>query len=235
MNNKLRFELKYQLSIFDYLRLKNRLRCFVDLDEYSSVAPGHKYFVRSLYFDTFDYRAYFEKMTGVAHRLKLRIRTYFHSPNAPFVNVEIKTRRNEEIGKFSARVSVKEYEQFLNLKTWGDNLDPVLTEFERLVRLRDLKPKLVVEYEREAYIAKGRRDVRITFDHHMRYAQAAELFFESPLVFRKKDPFLVVLEIKCGNERPAWLEQVVRAHNLRAAPNSKYTHGIEQTQHAIFV
>ncbi len=234
MNNKARCELKYQLTVFEYLRLKNRIRCFVDTDQYSLVAPQNRYYVRSLYFDTYNYWAYFDKLTGSPERIKLRIRTYFSTPKAPFVNVELKVRRYGEIEKYVARVSVADCEQFLKTKKWKNDSEPVLNEFQRLVMLKSLAPKLLVDYEREAYVAKGDRNVRITFDHNMRFAYADELYPAAAL-FRKKDSFLVVFEIKCQQDTPLWLEQIVKEFNLKIVPNSKYAHGIEQTQHAIFV
>lgn len=229
-----RFEYKYPLSSHVYRRLAAALRPHARHDAYSRRNPGNRYFVRSLYFDTSDFRAYAEKVTGERNRIKLRIRTYARkAEEADFVSVEIKTREGELVRKFSTHVPFDEYLHFEEHRSWTRN-DQVLIEFERMVRLSDLRPILIVDYWREAFVARDRADVRITIDHDVSAAGNAELFPENP-IFRSRDPQVAVLEIKTADACPAWLEVLVRAFDLQSVPNSKYARGIEQTQNRILV
>jgi SPX domain protein involved in polyphosphate accumulation len=229
-----RFEYKYPLSSPVYRRLTAALRPYARHDEYSRRNADHRYYVRSLYFDTSDYRAYAEKVTGESNRIKLRIRTYARKAvEAEFVSVELKTREGALVRKFSTHVSLDEYLHFEEHRSWTRS-DPVLIEFERLVRLGDLRPVLLVDYWREAFVARDRADVRVTIDHGVVAAQSAELFPERAL-FRSSDPLIAVLEIKVADARPDWLEGLVRGFDLQSVPNSKYARGIEQTQNRILV
>jgi len=69
-----RHEYKHQLNYADYIILQGRLRAALSRD--SHVGADGKYRVRSLYFDTPDNRALFEKLDGVDRREKFRIRRY---------------------------------------------------------------------------------------------------------------------------------------------------------------
>jgi hypothetical protein len=71
-----RFEAKYKISRYQYYQVKNALAPFMQLDPFSNAAPKNKYLVRSLYFDTADYQAYYEKINGDCNRVKFRIRAY---------------------------------------------------------------------------------------------------------------------------------------------------------------
>ena len=234
MKQETRFELKYQLSVFEHQKIKCALAGFTSLDKYTMATPRKMYLVRSLYFDTFNYNAYVEKMTGENNRVKLRFRSYYKTKDSsPFVNVELKTRRGLKITKYSAMVSTGEYDYFIKRRRWSDNKVGVLIDFERLVHLKNLKPNLLVDYFREAYVPKDKSDVRITFDHSMRFARSSLLFAKS-LFFRSSDN-RIIMEIKTKGEGPRWLQDIAKRYSFKSIPNSKYATGIEQTQNALFI
>ena len=75
MKPVLRHELKYIVDFRKHLDFKAELTGRMRLDGFSA-APGG-YLVRSLYFDTLDYRLFSEKMQGDASRIKIRLRSYW--------------------------------------------------------------------------------------------------------------------------------------------------------------
>jgi hypothetical protein len=232
--NTVRFETKYQLDYFTYQRVKATLSGRVFADEYTQRSGDGKYFVRSLYFDTYDFQAYQEKIIGLANRIKLRLRTYEESPSDSFqAKLEIKCRYSTLVGKFSAVVSRDNYQTFLTNRRWCQDPGPEAIEFRRLALLKDLRPKVLVDYRREAFIPYERRDMRITFDHHLKFAAAQELY---PTSIRPYSPHpkLVVLEIKSDGDIPEWLDLLIKQHSLNSVPNSKYAQAIEQTQPGLF-
>ena len=225
-----RFELKYRLGVHEYHKARNALRAFIVPDLYTRKAESGKYLVRSLYFDTADYQAYNEKMTGEYGRIKLRLRTYSCSRKArPPIRVELKTRRGELIEKHSAFVTPEDYDAFMATRNWPDASEPVLAEFARLLHLRALRPKVLVEYQREAFLSRFGDDARITFDHDVRCGSATELFPQR-LVCRRTNRHVVVMEVKCRNERPPWLLRAITMCGMKSVPNSKYAQSIERTQ-----
>lgn len=230
-----RFERKYPLTRSEAHQLRAALRPYATLDPFSQRSPEGRYFVRSLYFDTSDYRAYAEKITGEGNRIKLRIRTYAESSDAAdFVSVELKTRREDRVAKFGAHAPYAAYDRYEATGHFGSD-DPVLIEFERLVHLGGLRPKLLVDYWREAFVPRDRSSPRITLDHDVRTAAADRLHPDAPLFFRSASlSRAVILEVKTQEPEPPWLRAIVRSFGLGAVPNSKYAQGVEQTQHDLW-
>ncbi len=229
----LRNEHKYKLDEFSYHRVRDALRLSTRADGYSMRAKKGRYFVRSLYFDTLDYQAYQEKVVGVPNRIKLRIRTYaLTRDDKSIIKIEIKTRVGQRVGKFSEIVPMQSYDHFLTDRSWNERLGATAGEFRRLVLLRGLRPRVLVDYYREALIPRDGGDVRITFDHDLCYAQSTALFANSPRSYSARPKF-VIMEIKVPNQPPDWLQSLARKFNFHSVPNSKYAQAIEQTQHSV--
>lgn len=222
-----RFEYKYRLTPFQYHRVKAAIRPFMRIDPYTHRAPNGRYLVRSLYFDTSDFRAYQEKIDGVCDRTKLRIRTYkptFQESEA--IRVELKARKGISMEKHSTFVDPRDYESFMRTNHWPKNDNPVLSEFERYVHLKTLLPQVIVEYQREGFSARLQENLRITFDHIVKSSPAKTLFPASP-IFKIHNRNIIILEIKCNKSQPNWLRSMVRVHGLRIAANSKFAQAVE--------
>ena len=69
-----RHEVKYQISMADYLSIRQRLRLVMKPDIHAK--ENGKYTVRSIYFDNLEDKALREKRNGVQKREKFRIRYY---------------------------------------------------------------------------------------------------------------------------------------------------------------
>jgi len=222
-----RFESKYKISSYQYHQVKNALVPYMQLDSFTRAASRNGYLVRSLYFDTLDYQAYFEKISGDSNRVKFRIRTYVESiEDDPTIKVELKVRKGVMMEKFSCFVTASQYQEFMHGWHWSVENNPVLDEFERNLRIKHLRPKLLVEYLREGFQARSRENVRITFDHQVRSAFSTSLFPDK-VFFRRHHPHVIILEIKHPAEQPGWLKNIVEQHGLKIIANSKYAQGIE--------
>src|SRR5690606_13253820 len=88
-----RFELKYLVTLKQAQLFKQALRAFLLPDEHG--VNNGRYTLSSLYYDSPDFRCYWEKVDGIRFRRKLRIRRYV--TDAPLTDdtsvfVEIKQR-----------------------------------------------------------------------------------------------------------------------------------------------
>lgn len=221
-----RFERKYLLNLTEYYRLRNRLVPFAERDHYS-YAGGGSYLVRSIYYDTHDYRAWYEKDDGDFGRIKLRIRAYTDRwENCDKVSVEIKTRRGNPMVKYTTLLEPDEYLRFVKTGSWKSLDDPIVNEFERLRRVRQLEPVCLVQYRREGFAARDGSQVRFTFDHDVESARASWLFPDTPILNPHR-PKHTIFEVKTRTEEPHWLPGIIRKHALKRAANSKYWQGIE--------
>lgn len=222
-----RYELKYRLNCIQYHKMRIAIVPYMRPDHYSRIAPGKKYLVRSLYFDTYDYDAFYQKMSGDDYRFKYRVRTYSQSiGDDTVVRVELKVRKTNAMAKYGSFVPLADYLSFMRQRHWPETENPVLIEFERHLHLRTLLPLILIEYFREGFEDRAKGDLRITFDHEVSSAHAADLFPEDPVFFRAHHPHGIVLEIKGRRQPPDWVRRLVREQGLELLANSKYTQGI---------
>jgi len=222
-----RFETKYQISLASYFALKSALSPYFKPDYFTKIKPQKRYLVRSLYFDTRDYRFYTEKINGDSDRIKFRIRTYgTHPDQKPDIRVEMKVRKGKLMEKHGAFIDYDQLGKFLTFRAWGRCEDPVLAEFQRYVHRWDLVPKALVQYDREGFETREKENIRLTFDHQIKSFSTRELFPE--LIFwRKHYHSIVILEIKHQNEIPGWINGLIQKYHLKVIPNSKYANAIE--------
>jgi SPX domain protein involved in polyphosphate accumulation len=226
-NTNWRFETKYRINCFQYLALKNAIAPYLKSDPFTQKASAKKYLVRSLYFDTCDYKLYTEKIDGVCNRIKFRIRTYGINPDSyPDIRVEIKVRKSNVIEKYGSFIAQKQLQNFMKSRYWSPCDNAVLTEFTRYVHKWNLSPKTLIQYLREGFQSRAQEGIRLTFDHHIKSTSAKELFPKN-IFWHRHHLSQIVLEIKHKNEVPSWLNELIKNFNLKVVPNSKYTNSIE--------
>ena len=230
-----RFELKYRISYRDFLKIRNAITPYMKKDAHTQRATEGRYLVQSLYFDTYGYKSYHEKMNGDHERLKFRIRSYSKElTKKAFIRVEMKVRKGNAMEKHGIQVTAGDYLYFMQNRHWPENAHPVLQEFERYIHLWDLRPKVLIRYYREGYEDREKNGVRITFDHKVSGAHSESLFPDSPIFFRNLQPNIVILEIKCRHKQPDWVRNLVRNYGLRWVANSKFTQGIQSARNELY-
>jgi len=94
-----RYELKYLLPQSVAKQIAQDLRNYLEPDPHS--VNGGQYSVTSLYYDSPDHKAYWDKIEGLKFRRKVRIRVYGDQPVTPESNcfVEIKQRVDKVLQK----------------------------------------------------------------------------------------------------------------------------------------
>jgi hypothetical protein len=114
-----RYELKYVLNTDQYKQVVKGLANYVVPDAYGDSVG--RYLVTSLYYDTLDYKSYWDKIDGQRFRRKVRIRVYGDQvvmPHTPCF-AEIKQRINRTLQK--KRTNGAEYDPGLRI-TFDTNL-----------------------------------------------------------------------------------------------------------------
>lgn len=223
-----RVELKYRLNLFQYQKLRIAIQPYMKTDDFTRTAPEKKYLVRSLYFDTYNYSLNYKKISGKSDRVNFRLRTYSEEMNDHgSIRVEIKARNANMIEKYGVFVSNTDYCYFMQHGHWINHVNPILVEFERYLHLRNLRPKVLIGFYREAYEDRMKENLRITFDHKVCSAHADTLFPSIPLFFREHYPLEIVMEIKFKSAQPLWLKKIVLDHGMKLISNSKFSQGIQ--------
>lgn len=215
-----RNELKYEVEPKDVLRLESRLEKVLGCDQH---ALNGGYLIRSLYFDNVYDRSLQENLIGADIRTKYRLRTYNHDPN--YIMLEKKVKFVDRGYKDSLRLSYAEANALLHGHYAGllDRTEALAQEFYTHARLQSLKPRLVVEYLRKAYVHPA-GNVRVTLDTQIKTSEQVTSFFDPSLALRPERISKVLLEVKYDQFIPDIIQSVLAADTQRIA-HSKYVIG----------
>ncbi|MBN1358011.1 polyphosphate polymerase domain-containing protein [Candidatus Bathyarchaeota archaeon] len=197
---RLRHELKYNIDYFQYQLLRKKLAAVLKPDPHAG--PNGRYHVRSLYFDDFKNTALFEKISGVARRKKYRIRIY--NCNDECIKFERKTKHDHYVFKESARLTREEADRIIagDVAFLADSGNHLLKSFYLESRYALLRPVVLVDYHREAYIHPV-GNVRITFDIELHTGLgSASLFDPNSSTMGVNEEQGVILEVKFDDVLP---------------------------------
>lgn len=219
-----RFEFKYVMPVAYVDALIPDLLRYMDYDPYSK---GEPYKLYSIYFDTFDWDSYYEKIAGIEHRKKYRVRAYKPNlePDDP-VFIEVKEKEKDIILKRRKAIPFKHLADFVSHRHYDH--DPVLDEWRFHIMRQNLKPKILVEYDRLPFIPKGNQDIRITIDRNLHYAMMRNLKMDFGAQTKRVEAMkqYCVVEIKYKNFLPAWTHRLIRKYNMRNDAFSKFTESV---------
>ncbi len=219
IDNRYRHEWKHEINYSDMLIIRQRLRAVAASDPH---AKDGKYHIRSLYFDNLDDKALREKIDGVNGREKFRIRYY--NGDTSVINLEKKSRLNGLGTKFSARLTKDEVYRIIagDIEFMRDSEDPLLPEFYCKMKYQQLRPKTIVDYEREPYIyAPG--NVRVTFDYDIRTGLTGTDFLNPDCVtIEAGRDKTIILEVKWDDFLPSIIRDCVNVRGRHVTAFSKY-------------
>ena len=215
-----RHELKYFINPAEVAALRARLRPALRMD--SHCVGGRPYVIRSLYFDDINDSAFNEKQAGVMHRDKYRIRIYRYSDKEIFL--ERKRKLGDLIQKSSVQITRRLCDQIISGDPTGlqrsDNA--LLQDVYVQMRTRLLRPKVIVDYAREAYLHPA-EDTRITFDLSLRSGlHAIDLFNPHLPTVCPHDRNVEILEVKFNNYLPDYIAGLLRGVEAERSAVSKY-------------
>lgn len=231
----LRHELKYLITQAQRAAVMAHLAKYTEPDQHS--AGQNEYTIASLYFDTADYKAYWDKLEGHRNRRKVRVRVYGNGvvTAATPAFVEIKARRNKLMSK--KRVAMP-YAQAVELDAYPEQLaqfspeaQTVLQEVIQLHAALQLQPACVVTYQRLALNGlEPYGDLRITFDTQLRGRT-----YDLNLLTAGADsgryfipPEFCIMEIKINRNVPNWLATLLAQERCLQRRISKYCLALEQ-------
>lgn len=188
----------------------------------------HERQVNNIYFDTSEYKYYFDNVDGVAYRQKVRIRWYGETLGAiqtPKLEIKIKNglvgdKWTFNLGPFllNNAITKKDLQQLFS------NADLPKPIFELV---RDLNPTLVNSYTRRYFISANGK-FRITLDYEVFYREIKNRM-NNFTKLSQSDPFNVV-ELKYGLEEDRLANEISVQFPFRLSKNSKYVNGVNNFQ-----
>jgi len=230
-----RYELKYHVNEAKAFRIRDFVRGYLEIDEYSALQPDRSYPTLSLYLDSDGLETYWCAINGDRNRFKLRLRYYDDEPDTP-VFFEIKRREDNVILKERGGVRKDAVRWLLaghmperrHMLNPNDNEAFVAVQrFCHLSLQLNARPKMHVAYLREAYENPNHNNVRLTMDRQVESQPnpRPRLIAKSPkphLVFGKT----VILELKFTARHPKWFRDLVETFHCVQAGAAKYSEGI---------
>jgi hypothetical protein len=223
-----RFEVKYLVATRTVPDLLAEFAAYTVPDVHDD---GNGYRVYSVYWDTHDFRFFWEKIEGMKFRRKLRFRRYGDHPS---VFAEVKQREDRTVQK---RRLVWPASRIADVFGDGDRGvdwdaltgDPVATEIGMMIQRLHLVPRMAVSYRRRALMGAFDPELRLTFDGRIQYHHA-RLDIGAPFDIGRyaMDPRVTVFEIKYNHRAPAWLTKSITRHGFQMVRMSKYCNAVDR-------
>ena len=212
-----RFEMKYLLTKEEKEEVLSVLKTKMKLDKYGRTT------IRNIYFDTDTYRLIRRSIEKPVYKEKLRLRSYQSVKPEDEVFIELKKKYKSVVYKRRLSLSERQTMEAFLKNTPLPVESQIAKEIEYFREFyQDLKPKVFLSYEREAYYALDGSDFRVTFDENILYRNhhlslGAEVF-GTPLLNEQ----MTLMEIKTSGGIPLWMSHVLTKHQIYKTSFSKY-------------
>ena len=227
-----RYEFKYFLTKEVANEIKEHVNKFMILDKYANFDLKNSYFVRSVYFEDNFNSNFDEKINGYRIRKKFRLRYYNKNIQTGPIFLETKGRNLERTYKRRVKINLSDVET-IKEKKFVFNL---LQKYPQSVPIQDfvfefykkqLKPKIIIDYEREPYTNKHGLYFRLTFDQNLSCINLNHRFENTS----KNQKILcragyTILELKFDRSIPLWFHRIIQSYNLKRESISKFVLGM---------
>jgi hypothetical protein len=220
----LRHELKYVTTPGRAQALRSSLSALMDKDPNGNAEGAYQ--IISLYYDTIDGAAFFDKLNGIEYRRKYRIRTY--NANRSFFKLECKYKLQDWTAKESETIDpqlVRALMNGLEVRPEDETAGPLTKRFLREITMMNLKPSVIIQYQRTALVSED-LDVRVTFDEQIRMGSYTTDVFSPDLpLIPVVDEESVVVEVKYNEVLPMAIALLLRPMTMQRLAVSKYALG----------
>ncbi len=211
--DKFRYEMKVPMDQPQAMMLKHRL---YEHGLYpTSPFPPRR--VQSVYFDTYEFDDYLDNTSGIADRIKTRIRWY--NDDLSKLTLEHKVKRNKASYKESLKLDNPELIHPSDLKA----IRPLLQKAGALTAIAGQQPTLQVEYDREYFMLRD--ELRMTIDTNQIFTR----LYPSPAKTSQASPVYCVAEFKYPAPMRAKMQAFMRDMPFRVFRHSKYVIGMDVT------
>lgn len=193
----------------------------MSLDSHTPISG--RYLIHSLYFDDYKDSSVYTTTSGLSKRFKWRIRYYGEDLN--YIVLERKEKLESRCHKKSCRITLDEYNNIVS----GNIIDilyetdkNLIKEFARDIMLYNYEPKVIIDYERIAYVEEI-TNVRVTFDMKISASYEFEHFLDGDYTkFYIQDSSWNVLEVKFDEILPSYIRNIIESYGFNQTSFSKY-------------
>ena len=220
-----RVEKKYLITKTQKNRILKVIKKYMKEDKYFHSE------VLNLYFDNDNYDLIIQSIDRPPFKEKLRARSY-GGYDRVFWEVKTKVKGKEAKIGYKRRIMIthKDFDNFAKGKATATKLAKrsmetphdlqIAKEIDYFIEYFDLKPKILITYDRESY--KGDDDLRITFDENLRFRHK-----NLSLIKGKRDKIYfkdkrnTIMEVKANSVLPLWLVKTMSEEKIYPQQFSK--------------
>ena len=211
-----RVEKKYVITGEQEGALLRRLEPYMRMDEYG------RHTVLNIYFDTEDYALIRESVEKPVYKEKFRLRAYSTSGEEDVVFAELKKKYKGVVYKRRIAACAWEIDRVIGGETIPGEDVQTQREMHWFFGMYRPKPRVFIGYDRFALIGREDENLRVTFDHDIRWRQE-RLSLASGA---DGEPVLgdnpIVMEIKIPGAAPFWLARLLSEMRIFPTSFSKY-------------
>ena len=193
------------------------------MEKDSHTPDNGRYLIHSLYFDDYKDTSVYTTNSGLSKRFKWRIRYY--GDDLDYIVLERKEKINSRCHKKSCKLTLTEYDKIISGNITDivyDTNKELLKELAKDMLIYDYRPKVIVDYERIAYVEEI-TNVRITFDMKISASYELEHFLDGDYTkFYIQDTGENVLEVKFDDILPSYIRNIVESYGFNQTSFSKY-------------
>jgi hypothetical protein len=210
-----RYEQKYALDLVQYDEMMHILPEFAREDEFGRTT------VYSVYYDTDDYEITKKLFDKSAYKEKLRLRSYGVPHQGDIVYLELKKKLNGVT--YKQRIPVPFTGTGLRLNSEPDFCGNYISgEINWFLRHYNPSPRFILWYDRLAFRGIGNKDLRITFDSHIRWWGFDTDYVKGHYGYPLLAENIYLMEVKVAESIPLFLTQRLAGLKIFPIPFSKH-------------
>ncbi len=177
----------------------------------------------NLYLDTPNHDLIIQSMESPLYKEKIRVRSYgLAENNDSKVYLEIKKKFDGTSNKRRISMTLGDFWKYLEKGTKPKDANPrTLAEMDWAFQKYHLIPSILVNYERYSYYLRGNKDLRITFDHNVRYRTHKLDLTNGDDMHHVIDKNSYIMEIKSLDSLPLDLSRLLAKLKIYPRPFSK--------------
>ena len=212
-----RVEKKYMMDKAQYRALRERLEGRVLPERFG------RHTICNIYFDTADWRLIRASLERPVYKEKLRLRSYGVPGEEDTVFAELKKKFKGVVYKRRSNLTLHEAEDWLYRGVPGVEQDQGMREIDWFRGLYEpLQPRVMIAYDRIAFLGAEDDGLRLTFDENIRFRQnrlSLRLGADGERIIPEDR---VLMEIKVPGAMPLWLCRALSDLDIYPNRFSKY-------------
>ena len=199
-----RIEKKFILNKNQYENLLEKIKPYMQLDEYGLTTICNQYFDDDMFNLT---RTSIDKPI---YKEKLRLRSYGTPTSDTKCFLEIKKKYKGIVYKRRIGAPLHEIEEYLNNSTFPPSCDnkQILKEIDYFIKFHSCVPKVFLAYDRMAFYGKQDKTFRMTIDANIR-SRTNSIDLKNGDIGKILQKDMFILEVKVQGAFPLWLTNIL--------------------------